>query len=99
MDKPEKKYKSASEFPNELTVSGAFLAHNKEKRQWTDKQTGQQKQLEVDCVFLQSSIGVLVVRCFNPSVDLDTFKAGDSVCFPVEEYRKENGLKAFIVRI
>ena len=95
----EKKYKSSSEFPNELTVSGTFIAHNKEKREWNDKQTGQKKEMLVDCVFLQSSFGVLVLRCFNPVFDLDTLKVGDSVCFPVEEFKKENGLKAFIVRI
>lgn len=94
-----KKFNSPSEFPNELCVSGSFLGHSKEKRQWVDKQSGQQKELLVDCIFLQSNIGVLVFRCFNPSFDLDTIKVGDSVCFPVEEFKKENGLKTFIIRI
>lgn len=94
-----KRYKSPSEFPNELCVSGTLLGHNKEKREWNDKVTGQKKELMVDCVFLQSNIGVLVCRCFNPSFDIDSVKVGDSLCFPVEEFKKENGLKAFIIRI
>lgn len=93
------KYKSPSEFPNELTVSGTFIAHNKEKREWNDKQTGQKRELLVDCIFVQSPIGVLILRCFNPSLDLDTFKQGDPVCFPVEEFKKENGLKSFLIRV
>ena len=95
----EKKYKSPSEFPNDLCVSGTLIGHNKEKRQWIDKQSGQQKELLVDCIFLQSQFGVLVLRCFNPSFDLDSVKIGDTFCFPVEEFKKENGLKAFIIRI
>lgn len=95
----EKKYKSPSEFPAEVTVSGQFLGHNKELRQWTDKQTGQAKELQVDCCFLQTSFGVAVVRCFNPTFDFSALKQGDVVCFPVEEYKKENGLKAFMVRV
>ena len=94
-----KKYKSPSEFPSELSVSGALVGHNKEKREWIDKQSGQKKELLVDCIFLQSQFGVLVLRCFNPSFDLDSIKTGDQVCFPVEEYKKENGLKSFVIRI
>ena len=97
MDKP--KFKSASEFPNEVTVSGTFIGHNKEVRNWTDKQTGQARELQVDCCFLQTPFGVAVVRCFNPSFDFSSLKMGDTVCFPVEEYKKENGLKAFMVRV
>lgn len=95
----DKKFKSPAEFPNELTVSGSFIAHNKELRKWKDKQTGQEREMLVDCVFVQASIGVLVLRCYNPEFDLDSLKTGDTVCFPVEEYKKENGLKSFIVRI
>ena len=95
----DKKYKSPSEFPNELTITGQFLGHNLEKRQWKDKQTGLEKELMVDCCFLQCSLGVAVIRCFNPSFDFTTLKQGDTVCFPVEEYKKENGLKAFTVRV
>lgn len=95
----DKKYKSPSEFPSELTVSGTLLGHSKEKREWIDKQSGQKKELLVDCIFLQASIGVLVLRCFNPTFDLDSVKVGDSLCFPVEEFKKENGLKSFVIRI
>ena len=95
----DKKYKSVSEFPNELTVTGVLVGHNKEKRQWVDKQSGQQKELLVDCIFLQSQFGILVLRCFNPTFDLDSVKVGDTFVFPVEEYKKENGLKTFIIRI
>lgn len=92
-------YSSPSQFPTELTVSGSLLGHSKEKRTWKDKVSGIEKELEVDCLFLQSSFGVLVVRCFNPKFDLTSLKVGDTVCFPVEEYKKENGLKSVSIRI
>lgn len=94
-----KKFKSQTEFPNEMTISGSLLGHNKEKREWVDKQSGQKKELLVDCIFLQSGIGVLVLRCFNPSFDLDSLKVGETYCFPFEEFKKENGLKTFIIRV
>lgn len=94
-----REYSTPEQFSNELTISGTLLGHNKEMREWKDKTTGVAKQLEVDCIFLQSSIGVLVARCFNPKFNLSSLKVGDAVCFPVEEYKKENGLKAFAVRI
>lgn len=93
----DRKYKSASEFPGELVVEGTFLNHQKEHRKWV--KDGIEKEMDVDVIFMQVPFGICVVRCFNPSFNLDSLKAGDAVAFPVERFEKENGLKAFSVRI
>lgn len=94
-----KKYHTPEEFPGELVVSGTFLGHSKEHRVWSDKQTGALREMMVDCVIVQTGFGIVVLRCFNPQFDIGSFKPGDSVAFPIEEFKKENGLKSCIIRI
>lgn len=87
----------SNQYPNELCVSGTYLGGQKEHREWV--KDGIAKSMDLDCIFVQSSFGVCVLRFFNSKVDLTKLKTGDSVCFPVESYQKENGIKAFVVRM
>ena len=99
MDKPEfdSRFKSPDAFPNDLVISGKFLKHQKEHREW--EKDGEKKQMDVDCVYLDDGLNMLIIRIFNPSIDLDSFPVGQKVFFPIQEYRKENGLKTFVARI
>lgn len=99
MKDDQKKIKTPADFPGELCISGTVLGRQHESRQYKDKQTGQERTLELEVVFLQSDIGVCVVRAFNPEMDMSDFKAGDQVCFPVERFEKDNGVKSFGVRV
>lgn len=89
--------KSPENYPNEFCLQGTFLAASREHREWI--KDGVQKSMDLDCAFVQTSFGVVVVRAFNnDKVDFKQFKAGDAVCFPIEEYRKDNGVKSVTVR-
>lgn len=96
----EKKYTSLADVQGEMFIDGKFMGHSLEKRTWKDKTTGQEKTLDVDCAFLQNErVGMVVVRCFNPTIDFNSFKIGEMVYFPFEKYEKENGLRAFSIRV
>lgn len=90
-------FKKADSFPADLVISGKFVMHQKEHREW--EKDGQKREMDVDCLYLQDGANMLIVRVFNPSVDLDLFPVGGKVYIPVQEYRKENGLKTFVARI
>ena len=93
-------YSSLDDVKGEVFIDGSFMGHSLEKRVWKDKATGQEKTLDVDCAFLQNDrVGIVVVRCFNPTFDFNTLKMGDKCYFPIEKYEKENGLRAFSIRV
>lgn len=99
MKDESRKIKTPADYPGELCISGTVLGRQHETRTYKDKQTGQEKTLQLEVVFIQSEIGVSVIRAFNPEMDMSVFNAGDSVCFPVERYEKDNGVKSFTVRV
>ena len=90
-------YKVSGSFPADLVVCGKFIMHQKEHKKW--EKDGVQREMDVDCVYLLDGENMLIVRVFNPSFDLNLFPVGSKVYIPVQEYRKENGLKTFVARI
>lgn len=87
-------------YPNELTVTGTLVSPiTIEERTYTDKETGAQKSYKAACGFVQTSFGICVLRFFNPADDLANLKVGETVCYPVDSYAKERGIKVIGVRL
>lgn len=97
MNFTKKTFQSVDSFPSDLVVSGTFLDGKLEHRSW--EKDGVKKEMDVMCLFVQTSFGIVVARSFNPTYGFTDFKPGDSIVLPVSEYRIENMVKSVTIRV
>lgn len=92
-------FKSDKEFPSELCITGVLVGRSHDDVTYTSKKTGLQQTLKREVLILQCPFGIAICRSFNSQTNMDGFKVGETYCFPVADYKVDNGVKSFTVRI
>lgn len=85
--------------PTDFPISGVVLGVQSDNITYTSKKTNLQTEAKREVIVLQCPFGIVLCRCFNPSIDCSSIKVGSSVTFALNEFRIDNGVKNAQVRI
>lgn len=99
MDKNSDKFSLPAVSPSDFPICGVVLGVQSDSISYVSKKTNLQTTANRYVIVLQCSFGIVLCRCFNPSLDLTLLPVGASVTLSMQEYRIDNGVKTANVRV